>query len=460
MTRINHITAREVFDSRGKPTVEVEMVCQGGALQRAIVPSGASTGQFEAHELRDGDPDRLDGTGVLNAVRNVIDEIAPALKGLDAADQAGIDARLCELDGTAEKSRLGANAILGVSLATAYAAAAAHGLRLVEHLMELWSRFPAATLPSAAARRTKGLGQGPLLPLPMVNMISGGLHAGRNLDFQDFLILPVGAETYRQALEWIVTIYRRLGTELSARGMEGVLVGDEGGYGPKLASNEAALEAILAAIEAAGLQPGNDVALGLDVASTHFYSDGRYHLAATGGESLDSQGLVDLLAAWVDKYPIMSIEDALADDDRSGWAIATERLGSRVQLIGDDLFVTNRARLEQGIADGLANSVLVKINQVGTLTETFAALRLALDAGYLPVISARSGETEDATIADLAVATGAGQIKIGSVARSERLAKYNQLLRLEEYFAHTPRVSRHSGVGAPYLGGRIFSSFS
>ncbi len=448
MTRIERIHAREVFDSRGKPTVEVEVTCRGARPGRAIVPSGASTGRFEAVELRDGDDERLDGTGVLRAVEHVRGEIASALTGLDAADQQMVDRTLCELDGTENKSRLGANAILGVSLATAYAAAEAKGISPLERFRQVWTGVPAGRGSDAKTVRTAELSRMPLLPLPMVNMISGGLHAGGNLDFQDFLILPIGAGSFRQALDWIVTVYRRLGRLLTAKSYEGHLVGDEGGYGPRLRSNSEAVELVMTAIETAQLRPGDDVAIGLDVASTHFYSDGAYTMAATGEDRLSSGEVIDLLESWVDSYPIISIEDGLAEDDWEGWELLTDRLGDRVQLIGDDLFVTNCRRLERGIESGVANSVLVKLNQIGTLWETLETLRMALDNGYWPVVSARSGETEDATIADLAVATGAGQIKIGSVARSERLAKYNQLLRLEEVL----------GTDAHYLGGSIFSS--
>ena len=448
MSRIERVHAREVFDSRGKPTVEVEVTCAGARPGRAIVPSGASTGKFEAVELRDGDDARLDGTGVLQAVANVRGEIASAIIGMDANNQQSIDHRLCELDGTDNKSRLGANAILGVSLATAYAAAEANGVQLVEHLGDVWRKCRESNpnLADPLAGRGHGaLGNGPLLPLPMVNMISGGRHAGDNIEFQDFLVLPVGAASYRQALDWIVTIYRRLGTLLCERGYEGVLVGDEGGFGPKLGSNEEAVELVIAAIEAAGLKPGTDAMIGLDVASTEFYSDGTYQLAENGGQRLSSDGMIDLLADWVHRYPIISIEDGLAEDDWDGWKRLTERLGDRVQLIGDDLFVTNSARLQRGIETSTANSVLVKLNQIGTLWETLETIRLALGNGYLPVVSARSGETEDATIADLVVATGAGQIKVGSIVRSERLAKYNQLLRLEEQLEE-----------ANYIGGDVF----
>jgi enolase len=373
---------------------------------------------------------------------------------MPAAAQSEIDARLCELDGTPNKSRLGANAILGISLAAAHATAVARETPLVEHLHDLWRgsrRFP--HLPARQTDRPRcpaSLGTQFLLPLPMVNMISGGLHAGKNLDVQDFLILPVGAKSYHEALDWTVTVYRRLGRLLTESGFEGALVGDEGGYGPRLETNDQALELVTSAIEAARLEPGRDVALGLDVASTHFHQDGEYMLRAGSSQSLAATQLVDLLERWVERYPIISIEDGTADEDWDGWKSLTDRLGTRVQLIGDDLFVTNTARLERGIASGVANGVLIKINQIGTLSETFAAMRMALDAGYWPVVSARSGETEDATIADLAVATGAGQIKIGSVARSERLAKYNQLLRLEERL----------GSRAAYLGGAIFDSLT
>lgn len=449
MSRIERIHAREVFDSRGTPTVEVEVTVSGIRRPgRAIVPSGASTGRYEAVELRDGDAGRFEGVGVLKAIAAVRGEIAAALVGQDATDQRAIDAALCALDGTPTKSRLGANAVLGVSLATAYAAAEALQISPMQRFRQIWEGVPVTDASAPPASRTQRLVGRSRLPLPMVNMISGGLHAGGNLDFQDFLILPVGAESYREALEWIVTIYRRLGRLLTKTGHEGVLVGDEGGYGPKLRTNSEAVECLIAAIESTGLRAGDDVALGLDVASSHFYRDGYYYLAATGDSRFQSDEIVEMLENWVDTYPIVSIEDGLADDDWDGWKTLTERLGDRVQLIGDDLFATNRQRLERGIAAGTANSILIKLNQIGTLWETFETLRLALDRGYWPVVSARSGETEDTTIADLVVATGAGQIKVGSVARSERLAKYNQLLRLEEELAGD----------ANYLGGQIFAS--
>ena len=399
-----------------------------------MVPSGASTGIFEALELRDSDAGRLQGLGVRKAVENVNTEIRSALVGKDAADQQAIDQLLIELDGTPNKSRLGANAILGVSLAVVYAAAEAANVRPVDQFRRVWQEhYPGNSgTRSATLKRTTGLGTTPTLPLPMVNMISGGKHAGGNLDFQDYLILPVGATSYPQAFEWIVTVYQHVGQLLTKSGFEGVLVGDEGGFGPKLKSNEQALDFVVAAIDAAGLRPGEDVCIGLDVASSHFHHDGKYRLAATGDEELAAADVVNLLEDWVDRYPIISIEDGLDEDDWEGWQVLTQRLGDRVQLIGDDLFVTNQERLQRGIDSGVGNSVLIKLNQIGTLTETLQTLKLALDNDYWPVVSARSGETEDTTIADLVVATGAGQLKVGSVARSERLAKYNQLLRLSE----------------------------
>lgn len=417
---IMRVQAREVFDSRGRPTVEAVVACRGARPARAIAPAGASTGRAEACELRDGGA-RLGGWGVRQAVENVRREIAPALLGWDAADQAALDRRLIELDGTPNKSRLGANAILAVSLASAYAAAEALGRSPIEHFHRLWR-----AVDSGAGDR------GPSLPLPMVNMISGGLHAGGQLELQDFLLMPIGAATFSQALEWIVTVYQHLGRVLQAAGYEGTLVGDEGGYGPKLRSNEEAIELILRAVEQAGYRPGVDLALAIDVASTHFYRDGAYRFAATGARQLHAADVIQWLGGWVAQYPLISLEDPLAEDDWDGWAALTAELGGRVQLIGDDLFATNPERLQRGIRQSVGNAVLIKLNQIGTLSETLETLRIALAAGYRPVISARSGETEDVTIADLAVATGAGQIKIGSVARSERLAKYNQLLRWED----------------------------
>jgi enolase len=408
---ITRIHAREVLDSRGNPTVEVEVHCARGACGRAIVPSGASTGRHEAVELRDGDPNRFSGKGVLRAVANVRDHITPHLLGQTVIEQASIDRFLCDLDGTPNKSRLGANAILGVSLACAHAAAAVRGI-------PLWRSLDPSAKPS--------------LPAPMVNLISGGLHAGGNLDFQDFLLLPIGARSYSEALQMTVRVYYALAQTLSRHSFESVLVGDEGGFGPRLRSNEQAVQLILEAIDFAGFVPGRDAALALDVAASHFYHDGKYHLGATAGAALSADEMTDLLKRWVEQYPLLSIEDGMAEDDWDGWKTLTLALGKRVQLIGDDLFATNPERLRRGVREGIANSVLVKPNQIGTLTETLEVIALARSAGYRPVISARSGETEDTTIADLAVATGAGQIKIGSVARGERLAKYNRLLRIEE----------------------------
>jgi enolase len=405
---IHAVRAREVLDSRGNPTVEVEVHCRGGARGRTIVPSGASTGRHEALELRDGDSHRYGGKGVRKAIANVATHIASQLMGTAASAQREIDLKLIKLDGTPDKSRLGANAILGVSLACAHAAAAARDLPLWQYL------------------DTGGQAR---LPLPMVNLISGGLHAGRNLEFQDFLLIPIAARSYSEALAMTIAVYRALAAMLQESGFEGVLVGDEGGFGPKLANNEEAVKIIVAAIERAGLQPGRDAALAIDVASTHFHEAGQYLLR---DRVLDAAGLTQLLSAWVQQHPIVSIEDGMAEDDWAGWKTLTQALGQRVQLIGDDLFATNPHRLSRGIQEGVANSILIKVNQIGTLTETLDVIAQARAAGYRPVISARSGETEDTTIADLAVATGAGQIKIGSVARSERLAKYNQLLRIEE----------------------------
>ena len=418
--------AREVLDSRGNPTVEVEVHCRGGARGRAIVPSGASTGRHEAVELRDGDSLIYGGRGVQKAVAKVRQVIGPALAGRPAGEQVLIDRALCALDGTSDKSRLGANAILAASLACAHAAAAARGLPLWRYLD-----------PDGKAR----------MPLPMVNMISGGLHAGGNLDFQDFLLLPVGADSYSEALEMAVDVYRYLGAVLAHHGFEGVLVGDEGGFGPHLESNEQAVELILEAIEKAGYTPGRHAALALDVASTHFFRGGSYYFGVPAPEKFSGARMAALLKRWAWDYPIFSIEDGMAEDDWRGWKRLTETLGNKVQLIGDDLFVTNPERLRRGIREGVANSVLVKVNQIGTLTEALEVIELARSAGYRPVISARSGETEDCTIADLAVATGAGQVKIGSVARGERLAKYNQLLRIEEELGDEAPFARWQDVG-------------
>jgi len=420
MATLKGLKARQVLDSRGRPTVEVDAIASNGAVGRAIVPSGASTGRHEAIERRDGEASRYGGLSVFRAVDNVSREIAPAILGIDLDDQSALDARLITLDGTPNKSRLGANAVLGVSLAVAHAAAAARGEELFVHLNRLWrDRFGRIE---------------PVLPMPMVNMISGGLHAGGNLDIQDVLIVPVGASSYSEALEMTVELYQAVGEVLRQRGFESALVGDEGGYGPRLDSNAQAFEIVLEAMFDCCFQPGRQVAIAVDVASTHFYDPASktYRLSADHGPGLDSKGMVDILAGWIEDYPIISIEDGLAEDDWDGWTALTERLGAKVQLIGDDLFVTQVARLRQGIDRHAGNAVLIKLNQVGTLSETFDALSLARAHGFRAVVSARSGETEDTTIADLAVATAAGQIKIGSVARSERLAKYNRLLRIEE----------------------------
>ncbi len=442
MITLKELRARQVLDSRGRPTVEVDAIASTGALGRAIVPSGASTGRHEAHELRDPESPRHGGLGVLKAVHNVTAVIAPAVIGRELDDQRSLDGELLALDGTPNKGRLGANALLGVSLAVAHAAAAARGEELFVHLNRLWRE----RLEPGDRERIAAV---PTLPLPMVNMISGGLHAGRNLDIQDVLIIPVGAANYSQALEMSVAMYRAVGGVLAERGLESALVGDEGGYGPKLRDNEDALEIVVDAMLACGLEPGRDVAIALDIASSHFFDpvSGTYRFAAVGAQTLDSSAMIDLLAGWVERYPIVSIEDGLAEDDWAGWSRLTEALGGKVQLIGDDLFATQCARLARGIEEKAANAILIKVNQVGTLSETLDALLLARRHGYRPVVSARSGETEDATIADLAVATAAGQIKIGSVARSERLAKYNRLLRIEDMLGSAASFAGREAVG-------------
>jgi enolase len=424
LSTITKIVAREVLDSRGNPTVEAEVLTTSGIVGCAISPSGASTGSAEAFELRDTAEARYDGRGVLQAVHNVNDRIAAALKGYEVTDQRGIDRRLIELDGSPDKRNLGGNAILAVSLASAQAAAKTRRAPLYRHLSDLYKQLDSSAPP-------------PRMPLPMVNMISGGLHAGGNLDFQDFLIKPIGAPTYAEGLEWIVRVYRRLGTLLSSAGYEGRLVGDEGGYGPRLKSNVEAVEFLIRAIEAAQLRPGRDVTISLDVASTHFYDGRNYRLIATGEQRLSSDEMIDVMADLVDRFPIKSIEDPLAEDDWQGWQRLTARLGKRARLVGDDLFATNVERLQRGIQERVANSILIKLNQIGTLSETLQAVYVARQAGYGYVVSARSGETEDTTIADLAVATAADHIKIGSVVRSERLAKYNRLLRIAEEVERT-----------------------
>jgi enolase len=409
--KVERVWAREVLDSRGSPTVEAEVVLDNGAVGWAIVPSGASKGAHEALELRDGDRERWEGMGVLTAVHNINDHIAPALRGINA-DVSTIDARLRELDGTPNKSRLGANAVLAVSLAAARAIAYARNLPLYRFLAEL-----------------AGNDQ-PIMPTPMVNILSGGLHAGGNLDMQDFLIIPVGAASFRQALDWVGKVYHTVKRMLRERGLT-TLVADEGGFGPPLESHEEALHLLCEAVERAKLRLGDDIVLAVDVAATHFYRNGRYELRREG-RSLNPQEMVALLDEWCRLYPIWSVEDGCAEDDWEGWRQLTQRLGERVQLLGDDLFGTNPERIKRGATEGIANAVLIKPNQIGTLSETLEALALCRQAGYAAVISARSGETEDPFIADLAVGTGAGQIKIGSIARGERTAKYNQLLRIEE----------------------------
>ena len=411
MSEIVDVRAREVLDSRGNPTVEADVITADGAIGRAIVPSGASTGSREALELRDGDKSRYNGKGVLTAVANIRSELREAIVGLDVADQTAIDRCMIELDGTDNKARLGANALLGVSLAVAHAAAQEKALPLYQ-----------------------SLASGPYrLPVPMMNIINGGEHADNSVDFQEFMILPVGAGSIREAVRYGAEVFHALKSVLHARGLA-TAVGDEGGFAPDLASNEAAIEAILEAIHKTGFKLGSDIYLGLDVAASEFYQDGQYVLKGEG-RTLSSDGMIDLLEQWVSKYPILSIEDGLAEGDWDGWKRLTERLGDRVQIVGDDLFVTNTRILQEGIDKGIANSILIKVNQIGTLTETLDAIAMAHKAGYTAVVSHRSGETEDSTIADLAVATGAGQIKTGSLSRSDRVAKYNQLMRIEDQLA-------------------------
>ena len=426
MTTIKKIHAREVLDSRGRPTVEVEIHTEDGAVGTAIAPSGASTGSSEVFELRDGDTKRYDGLGVLHAVANVNSVIAPALVGKDSADQRLCDTIMNELDDSPQKSVLGGNATIAVSLALGHAAADSQRIPLYKHLHQVIQEG------SSALGFAPSLFPAPMLPLPETNMISGGLHAGGNLDFQDVLIAPVGAPDYSSCLEWIVRVYNRLGRLLRDRGFEGYLVGDEGGYGPRLTSNRDAVALVAQAIEAAGLTPGRDVAITLDVASTHSYHDGQYHLKAEKGRVLSSSEMIDTLEAWVDEFPIISIEDGLAEDDWDGWQELQSRLGHRILLVGDDLFTTNPERVRRGIEVKAANSVLVKVNQIGTLTETIETMALGRQAGFSLVVSARSGETEDSTLADLAVAAAGEQIKVGSIVRSERLAKYNRLLQISE----------------------------
>ncbi|HET7677312.1 MAG TPA: phosphopyruvate hydratase [Candidatus Limnocylindrales bacterium] len=434
MTSIESVDAREVLDSRGDPTIEVDIVLSGGATGRAAVPSGASTGAHEAVELRDGEAARYRGRGVRRAVANVQESIAPALLGQDASDQAFIDDTLIALDGTSDKSRLGANAMLGVSLACAHAAAAAFGLPLYRYLGGLRART---------------------LPVPMFNILNGGRHAADSTDFQEFMVMPVGAPSFSEALRAGAEIFHALRAELHDAGLA-TGQGDEGGFAPSLPSNQAAVETILRAIERAGYRPGEDVAIALDPAVTELLdadtpetADGEltYRLAKEG-RTLRTGELVDFWADWVERYPIVSIEDGLAEDDWAGWRALTDRLGGRVQLVGDDLFVTNPERLARGIAEGAANAILIKLNQIGTLTETLAAIELAQDHEWAAVVSHRSGETEDTTIADLVVAAGTGQIKTGAPSRSERVAKYNRLLRIEEELAGAARYPGLTALAA------------
>ncbi len=423
MSMIEFVSGREVLDSRGNPTVEVEVVLESGAFGRALVPSGASTGQFEAVELRDGG-ERYGGKGVLTAVGNVNTRIAETIEGLDADDQRGIDSLLAHLDGTPNKAELGANAILGVSLAVARAAAVDAGLPLYRYV---------------------GGANAHVLPVPMMNVLNGGEHADNNVDFQEFMIMPVGAASFGEAMRWGVETYHQLRKVLGDRGLS-TAIGDEGGFAPDLESNEAALQLLMEAITGAGFTPGTDIALAMDVASTEFYADGQYRLEAEG-RSLSSSGMVDLLGDLVDRYPIVSIEDGRDEEDWDGWAELTTELGDRCQLVGDDLFVTNTERLTRGIEANVANSILIKVNQIGSLTETLEAVRIAASASYTSVMSHRSGETEDTTIADLAVATNCGQIKTGAPARSDRVAKYNQLLRIEDELGDTARYPGRQAFG-------------
>lgn len=423
MSAIVDVIAREILDSRGNPTVEADVLLESGVIGRAAVPSGASTGTKEAVELRDGDKDRYLGKGVLQAVENVNTEICEAIIGLDAEEQSFIDKTLIELDGTDNKGRLGANAILAVSMAVAKAAAEQSGLPLYRYLG----------------------GSGPMqLPVPMMNIINGGAHATGGSDIQEFMIIPVGAQSFREALRCGAEVFHNLKKILHSKGFA-TTVGDEGGFAPALGSNEGALQVIVEAIEAAGYLPGADVAIGLDCAASEFYKDGQYHLKADG-LTLNAEQIIDLYATWVDKYPIISIEDGMSEFDWDGWKMLTDRLGKTIQLVGDDVFVTNTKILREGIKKGVCNSILIKVNQIGTLSETFAAVEMAKRAGYTSVISHRSGETEDTTIADISVATNALQIKTGSLSRSDRISKYNQLLRIEEEL----------GDGASYAGREAF----
>ncbi|MEY4416920.1 MAG: hypothetical protein RIQ53_4213 [Pseudomonadota bacterium] len=425
MSAIVDIVGREILDSRGNPTVECDVLLESGTMGRAAVPSGASTGSREAIELRDGDKSRYLGKGVLKAVEHINTEISEAVLGLDAAEQSFLDKTLIDLDGTENKSRLGANAMLAVSMAVARAAAEESGLPLYRYF--------------------GGMG-GVTMPVPMMNVVNGGAHANNSLDLQELMIMPVGAPSFREALRWGAETFHALKKILHDKGIS-TAVGDEGGFAPSVANHEAAIQMILEAIEKAGYTPGTQIALALDCAASEFYKDGHYVLEGEGGLKLTSEGWTDMLATWVDKYPIISIEDGMHEGDWAGWKHLTDRLGKKVQLVGDDLFVTNTKILKEGIDKGIANSILIKINQIGTLSETFAAIEMAKRAGYTAVVSHRSGETEDSTIADIAVGLNAGQIKTGSLSRSDRMAKYNQLLRIEEDLGD---VATYAGRAAFY----------
>jgi enolase len=410
LMNISEIRAREVLDSRGNPTVEAEVLLNSGKTGRAIVPSGASTGEHEAVELRDDDTNRYLGKGVLKAVENVNTEIADALANFDASDQRAIDAKMIEVDGTENKGRLGANALLAVSMAVARAAAAEYGLPLYRYL-------------GGAGANT--------LPTPMMNILNGGAHADNNVDFQEFMVMPVGAESFSDALRWGVEVFHKLKAVLKKRGYN-TAVGDEGGFAPSVKSNVEAIEVVLEAIQQAGYKPGEEISIALDPAASEFYQDGKYVFKKSDKSSRSSEDMARFWAKWVNDYPIVSIEDGLAEDDWDGWKVLTDLVGKKIQLVGDDLFVTNTQRLQEGIDKGIANSILIKVNQIGTVSETLDAIDLARRNGYTSIISHRSGESEDTFIADLAVATGAGQIKTGSASRTDRIAKYNQLLRIEE----------------------------
>jgi len=421
---IEKIVAREILDSRGNPTVEADVLLRNGIMGRAAVPSGASTGEHEAVELRDGDKSRYGGKGVLHAVKNIEETIAPALKGMDPKDQLTIDSRMIELDGTPNKAHLGANAILAVSMACARAGAASVGMPMYRYLGGPLAR---------------------VLPVPLMNILNGGAHAANTVDFQEFMIVPVGTDSFGDALRMGTEVFHSLKKVLTKRKLA-TGVGDEGGFAPDLRNDEEALKVILEAIEAAGFAPGKEIALALDCAASELYKDGMYHFKKSGGGKKSAEGMIELYKKWLDEYPIVSIEDGLAEDDWDGWAKLTAALGERCQLVGDDLFVTNTERLARGIEGGVANSILIKVNQIGTLSETLEAIDMARAAGYLSIISHRSGETEDTLIADIAVGTGAGQIKTGSASRTDRVAKYNQLLRIEEQL----------GGAAEYPGGAIY----